>query len=257
MLGYGAVISDVQVTFRSGETADLIQKAYPLGNFIVGGFSGSVMIGFRLLHNLSNKLRIPPEIARSNAWDPPWVANEWAATAKAIFQSAPPEEKKLGVHILLVGISPNEHMGAPEFPRVYVIRFASPNFTPDFLRRAHVACSIGTGARIREYKRAIKPLFDIRSNMIQAEVAGFGNWARMLASSMSNVIEAHPKNGISKHLHVFALRRGELIHTNNDQTIFPSGEEPIVIEMPKVARSYGEFLAMAEQYKSSTSCATC
>jgi len=258
LFGYGAVISDVQVTFRTGQTVDLIQKAYPLGKFIVGGFAGSVMIGFRLLQNLGNKLRLPPEIAHSHAWEPAWVANEWAPIAKAIFQSAPAEERKLGAHFLLVGISPSEHMGAPEFPRVYVIRFSSPDFTPGFFRKDHVVCSIGSGAGIKEYKRAIKPLFDIRSNQIQAEVAGFSSWARTLACSMSNVIEAHPRNGISKHLNVFALRRGEIICTNNDETIFTPGEtEPIVIEMPKIARSYGEFLAMSEQYKASASCASC
>jgi hypothetical protein len=32
--GYGALYSDVQVTFLDGQTADLVQKAYPLSNFI-------------------------------------------------------------------------------------------------------------------------------------------------------------------------------------------------------------------------------
>jgi len=48
IFGYGALYSDVQVTFRDGNTKDLLQKAYPVSNFIAAGFAGSVRIGFKL-----------------------------------------------------------------------------------------------------------------------------------------------------------------------------------------------------------------
>jgi hypothetical protein len=67
LFGHGAVISDIQVTFRTGQTVDLLQKAYPLGRFIVGGFSGSVLIGFRLLQSLKDMLKLPSEVAHSYA----------------------------------------------------------------------------------------------------------------------------------------------------------------------------------------------
>src|SRR5437870_12835811 len=70
LYGYGALYSDVQVTFRGGMTRDLIQKAYPLSNFIAAGFSGSVRIGFHLLQSLSDCLRLPEEDLRTQAWDP-------------------------------------------------------------------------------------------------------------------------------------------------------------------------------------------
>jgi hypothetical protein len=55
--GYGALYSDVQVTFPDGRNADLVQKAYPLSNFIAAGFAGSVRIGFMLLQSLSDAMR--------------------------------------------------------------------------------------------------------------------------------------------------------------------------------------------------------
>ena len=59
MFGYGALYSDVQVTFPDGSTKDLLQKAYPLSNFIAAGFAGSVRIGFMLLDSLSQFLQLP------------------------------------------------------------------------------------------------------------------------------------------------------------------------------------------------------
>ena len=35
-----------------GSERDMLQKAYPLGPYIIGGFAGSVKIGFELLHSL-------------------------------------------------------------------------------------------------------------------------------------------------------------------------------------------------------------
>ena len=51
VFGYGALYSDVQVTFADGNTRDLVQKAYPLSNFIAAGFAGSVRVGFMLLQS--------------------------------------------------------------------------------------------------------------------------------------------------------------------------------------------------------------
>jgi hypothetical protein len=40
------MMSDVRVTFPDGRVRDLVQKAYPVGRYIVAGFAGSVKIGF-------------------------------------------------------------------------------------------------------------------------------------------------------------------------------------------------------------------
>src|SRR5450759_2701557 len=92
VFGYGALYSDVQVTFADGSTRDLVQKAYPLGNFIAAGFAGSVRIGFKLLQSLAVFLVLPDEALGSHASDPIWVATQWAPIARSVFEGAPPIE---------------------------------------------------------------------------------------------------------------------------------------------------------------------
>jgi len=50
LFGNSILVSDICVTFtdNSGQQkhVDCIQKIYPLGQFVLGGFSGSVKIGF-------------------------------------------------------------------------------------------------------------------------------------------------------------------------------------------------------------------
>jgi signal transduction histidine kinase len=120
LFGYGVMISDVRVTFRTGETADILRKAYPVGPYIVAGFAGSVLIGFQLLQSLHEFLFVPPSEAEADrvAWKPEWVAEHWAPEARKIFAKCPFAERKLGSHFLMVGVSPDENMGTPNSPRV-------------------------------------------------------------------------------------------------------------------------------------------
>jgi hypothetical protein len=67
---YGAMMSDVRVTFRDGRERDLVQKAYPVGPYIVAGFAGSVRIGFQMLESLAKFLIVPPNAPQPGAWEP-------------------------------------------------------------------------------------------------------------------------------------------------------------------------------------------
>lgn len=67
LFGHGVVISDIRVTFNNGASVDMLQKAYPVGNFMVAGFAGSVLIGFNLLNSLAKVLALPPEVAKTHA----------------------------------------------------------------------------------------------------------------------------------------------------------------------------------------------
>lgn len=69
LYGYGALFSDVQVTFKDGHTEDILQKAHPISNFIAAGFAGSVRIGFMLLQSLHEALRLSDEDLATLAWD--------------------------------------------------------------------------------------------------------------------------------------------------------------------------------------------
>jgi len=129
--GHGAMISDVKVTLQSGATHDLIQKAFRVGNYIVAGFAGSVLNGYRLLDSITLSLRLPPELASTHAWEPVQIAKSWAPIAKTVFEEAPLSEQNLGSQFLVLGVSPTQNAGAPEFARVYMVRFSAPDFTPD------------------------------------------------------------------------------------------------------------------------------
>jgi len=241
--GYGALYSDVQVTFPDGHTADLVQKAYPLSNFIAAGFAGSVRIGFTLLQSLSNAMNLPAKVLNTHAWEPKWVSHKWAPIAKSIFDSAPENEKVHRAYVLMVGVSPNENCGFGA--KVYFTRFASPDFRPCIMSRAIKICSIGTGARIKEYHRDLKPLFRLTSGILKGEVMNQGGWARTLGFSISRRLAEYPFAGISRHLHMLIIRRGDILVETSDENIYLPNGSRIEVRMPQVAWSYEQFRVLA------------
>lgn len=257
IFGTGALVSDTRVQFSDGATAELLQKAYPVGNYIAAGFAGSVRIGFDLIESLTNFMAVPVGTG-AHAWNPRGVASDWALTAKQIFDSAPPEEQRLQSQLLLLGASPVEHMGAPEFRRIDIARFASPDFTPRFAKRgALTVFHIGSGAGVREYVRGTKPLFRLGSGIHKAHMAGIDEWARTLAFSMTIAIRDHPNNGISQHFHVVAVRLGRIVMGTNDMTTHLNDGPPVELKMPPVARSWQEFMSLANEQRANASGAIC
>jgi hypothetical protein len=237
----------VQVTFPDGSTADLIQKAYPLSNFIAAGFAGSVRIGFQLLQSLSDFLRIPQEALETQAWDPKWVSENWAPIAKSVFDGAPAVERKApGTSILMVGASPTESCGLGA--KVYFTRFAAPDFRPCIMRRAIKVCSIGSGAKTREYHQSLKPLFRHTSGILQGEVMNPGGWARGLDFSVSHRLAIYPRHGISRHMHILIVRRGDIVVETNDESIYPPNGSVEEVRMPRVAQGYEEFRTLAKGF---------
>ena len=147
--GYGALYADVQVTFESGVTRDLVQKSHPISNFIAAGFSGSVRVGFALLQSLADCTKLPDEALETQAWDPVWVAtHQWAPAARSVFKAAPYKERDLGASVLLLGASPTENTGLGA--KMFLVRFAAPDFKPGIMARFIMSCSIGSGAGVLE-----------------------------------------------------------------------------------------------------------
>ncbi len=241
VFGYGALISDVEVTFSNGVRAPLIQKAFPITQYIAAGFAGSVQIGYRMLHELRGEAALPAR--QDQAWDPKLVANNFSERARRIFQTFPPAEQKLQCHLLLVGASPTEIH--PFGSRVYLIRMVSPHFVPGVMGNSIQACSIGSGARSKELKRIIKPLFRINSGVLQADVGNLGGWGQMLSHSVTMAIRAHPMAGISEHHHHIFVRLGSMTIQTNDMTTHHQNGTVSELRMPPVAKSYPEFLTLA------------
>ena len=245
---YGAMMSDVRVTFSDGTERDLIQKAYPVGPYIVAGFAGSVRIGFQMLESLAKFLIVPPNAPQPGAWEPEWVAERWKPLAVQIFESADELEQALRSQILLVGVSNKidpEVAANPRavlMPHACLVRFSSPNFDPLIKNKRLSVDHIGSGGGVEHYTKMMQHHFELSSETLKAEMAALGMWPKMLGSSVARLVAEHPHQGVSPHVHILVCRNGEIFTMTNDETRFPAGGgEPIEFKMPDVARSYQEF----------------
>jgi hypothetical protein len=257
LFGYGVMISDVRVTFANGRQEDLVRKAFPMAPCITAGFAGSVEIGFALLQDLAEALDPPDEVTNS-AWDPKWVAEHWSPRARAVFQSARPEERAGHAHILMVGVSPDENLGDAAFPRVYVVRFVDPLFEPEILDAPLSVMQIGNGSEVPEYGEAIRSHFEWGSQLsLDANAAGSGAWAHIVSHTLAATVRDFPIDGISPHVHILLIERGRISESKNDEGIFPEdGSGPIEVKMPAVAQNYAEFIAMCRTFGADAACAT-
>jgi hypothetical protein len=249
IFGYGAMMSDVRVTFSDGTTCDLLQKAYPVGPYIVGGFAGSVRIGFQMLASLAEFLIVPPNAPQPGAWEPEWVAQHWKPIAFQIFATADMLEQALRCQILLVGISNKidpEVAANPrgvQMPRACIVRFSSPDFDPVITTRRLSVDHIGSGGGVEHYTKMMQHHFELDSESLKAEMGALGMWPKMLGHSIARVVAEQPIEGVSPHVHILVCSNGQIFTMTNDETRYPSGGgEPIEFKMSEVARSYREFL---------------
>jgi len=84
-----------------------------------------------------------------------------------------------------------------------------------------------------------------------------GGSAQDFGFVISRALADHPREGISRHLHYAIVRReGIELHTN-DETIHPPQGLPVEIRMPNVARSYEQFMKMAEFFPHAAAGASC
>jgi hypothetical protein len=244
LFGYGVMVSDVRVSWNDGTHADLLRKSYRVAPFILAGFAGSVDIGLRLIGDMQNFLT-PPD-ASAGAWDPEWVANNWAPRAARLFAASPAEEQDCGAQIIIVGVSPDQRLGASEFPLVYNIKLDWPDFRPAYLPTPFSVCHIGNGSDVDQYEKAIADFFDISSPTLQAATAGPAAWAHMLGHSVGRLVADNPTEGISPHVHIQTCCLGNFYEGNNNTTrVYPDGRR-VDFQMPKIASTYAEFLSLCK-----------
>jgi hypothetical protein len=251
IFGYGALLSDIQVSVEE-QRFDILQKAYPLHKFIIGGFSGSVKIGFMLLQSLSDHLQISPNSDHLE-WDTLKIISNWAPIAKNIFNEAPPPEKKLKSKFLIVATSPHPAKGT--YPpgwdsQIYLIRFSSPDFKPQIMSKKGKFCSIGSGASITKLKRFFqeREKLGISDKRLQSEIMNPGGWVKNLEFSLFHLLSNNPQDGISKHFNILTITRNEIINRPcpNYKTYLPNG---LIIEdiLPKLAKNYDELKSMLKE----------
>jgi hypothetical protein len=249
LFGYGVILSDIQVSVGD-KRFDMIQKAYPITNFIIGGFAGSVKIGFMLLQSLSDSLYLPEELQATYAWEPLKIANAWSPIARDIFFSQPMEQQQLGSRFLIVAASPepDKKMSIPGWDsKIYIIRFSSPDFKPQIMSRRVNFCSIGSGSKVNKFQQHLrkKLKLGIFDKTLHAEVRNPRGWANNLAFSLFRLIDDYPQDGISKNMHLLTVRRGEMTERSMAyRSYLPDGQ---IVEdaMPKkIARSYDDMVEM-------------
>ena len=258
MLGqYAALVSDVQVTFGDGRTADMLRKAYPVGPYIVGAFAGSVYIGFALLQSLADALAVPADAPGNAAWEPNTVAEWWGPNvARPVFQGCPQQQRELGAQFLLVGAHPTEDNGIPGCAVPYLCRFSWPEFRPEIVRNGNSALSIGSGANIARYADSLKSMLDPRNGMLQAEVGNIGGWGRVVGFHVNRVVREHAVAGISSHVHIHLALRSSIELLNSDMNEY-RGDERVEVRMPRVAQNYAQFEEMATELRADIATAVC
>ena len=242
VFGYGAAISDVQVSWpQSGRVLNCLQKVYGLGPCLAGGFSGSVEVGFRLLADMA--IIINTTTPPGHAIVPRAFAHKWYRRARRFFSGQPTTIQQLGSELLLVGVSPGERIGDSPWPRTDVIVMRSrTGFSPEYA--TGIRClSIGSGSAVEVYREALQD----PQNLIQLDVGGSAGIALGLTAQLRHVISKYPQPGISRYTHLTMVRTDSITIQPMNFTDFESDGTVVRDHMPPVARSWEEFSALAQQ----------
>ena len=240
-LGFAILVSDICVarTARDGQKhyADCLQKIYPLGSFLLGGFAGSVKTGFRIIEALQREFKKAPN---GSAWNVDMISNTWLPRViRREFRTAAQPEQALGSSIILASAHPTRNRGDAPWPWTDVHVFSHPNFTPQKAGTLEVV-AIGKGAGVRTYMDALTATCSDFSFM-QAAVGGISSQAMVLAHRISRVVASGPIPGVSEFFQMGLIKRGESAIANHEYTVSNPDGTQVNHRFPPVARSWAEF----------------
>jgi hypothetical protein len=243
-MGYGTVVSDTCVTFENGFTANLVQKSYPVGRFVVAGFAGGVKNGFILLEDLVRYLE-EPDLNR--AWDPEWVAETWSGRAMRIYENNPEYMKDIETHILITGAHPTENAGFQGCAKIIGVVLKSPDFHPEFHFGGLDIYSIGSGGHVERYRELLAEIRKDFGQLFQMEIGNTGGYGRALDMLINQAIEDNPVQGISSYLHHFIVGRNHISGGATGRTDYRPDGSTIVHPRPPVATNWPELVRMASE----------
>jgi hypothetical protein len=237
---YGAMISDVRVTWGGGQHADVLQKIHPVGHLMLVGFAGSVELGFAMVNDMQQLFQGPA----GHVWFPRAASWIWWRRGRRIFASAPPHLRRLGCSLILVGVSavPSGFLRT----RSYAVRMSAPAFTPQFSRQGEWL-SIGAGAThsvARELAEAYeKNPFDF----LQVEQAGFGATIWSIAAHITERLLQTPHHSVSEaSLIGIVSARGFLLQGHSLTTDFGTSIAHKV-ETPPLLATWNDFVHYSRQ----------
>lgn len=229
IFGYGIVISDIRVTCQlTGKTMDVLQKAYPMGKWMVAGLAGDVSIGLTLLRSLQlffDEMNPAPD----ECCEPEWVATEWSKEAKRIYADVAHDNDIGECHILTVGLQPTstDTLGGAK-PCVSVYR--CPDFVPGTVVAGNRVQSIGSGADVSRYRDSLEHMLAGKDLVyMRGEQGSIGGFGRVIWHMLQRDVTLHPVEGVSPHFHLFLISLGGIEEWRSPQ-------------MPDVAHNWPELL---------------
>jgi hypothetical protein len=236
MFGYGALISDVRATWPDGRHLDALQKVYPVGNWMMAGFAGSVEFGFQTIVDME---RAFGETRAGYAWAPQIAAWRWYRRARRAFARAPARIQSLSSSILLVGVSPCTN-GLYHWTRC--IRMRSPSFTPE-LGRPPSWMSIGTGATHEiAGAYAAQDLGRFWETHAKGEIMNPGGAAFSTATAVALHLGRNPLALVSSQLQVGTVWQDKhVINTLDGQLFGPAWSSWKLVQPQGLATSWDEF----------------
>lgn len=190
LFGYGALISDVRVTWADGRHADILQKVYPVSRNLVAGFAGSVAFGFQTIEDLQRFCRSDD---RNTMWLPKRTAWEWRRRARYAFSRAPDWIRRSGAEVILAGAS--AEMNGP-FPWAHCVKMVAPDFLPQVVPPLQWD-SIGSGTVSVLARRYLVNAWGQHFDLFKAETMNPGGYVRTVAFNLMASLKAQPLEGVS------------------------------------------------------------
>jgi hypothetical protein len=231
------IAGDICVTWRHAGrdvTKNCLQKIYPVSENILGGFAGSVSIGFDVL----SEIRKRAVDARSLRI----MARTWLPRLMRYrFNLATDEHRKHRSQILLVGYHPDFEL-APNIWQVYAFRFSSPRFEPVSARRNH-CLGIGSGQAVEELRLAME---SAHAGLSQSRMNAGNPYflPQMMAARLRELLLKNPQTGVSEwFVYGTVMPQGLDIQPFSCNINSPTGVETIAA--PPIARSAEEFRIFA------------
>lgn len=258
LFGSAFLVSDICVTFTNKDgikrEVDCLQKIYPLGRFAIGGFAGSVNIGFDIIEKLQHEFTNSPPDAALNMHI---AANTWLPRViRRAFRDAPESEQKLGSSIILASAHPIKNRGDTPCPWTDIHIFSSPNFVPVASNPLEMV-AIGSGSAATAYMDEIRAL-SMDSGFLKAAIKSSKvGQASLLAHIVSTRLKNAQITGVSKMFQFGVITRGEYTIQDHEYIVHEQNGQKITHAFPRLARGREEFETISQELSCGVEAAIC
>jgi hypothetical protein len=242
--GFAYLVSDTRVRWGNGIEKDCLLKVFPLGQFLAGGFAGSVESGFAILSRLTLEFQQAPP---TTAWDLDAIAATWLPRVmRHVWKRQSDANRRLGSEIIIAAAHPTRDLGIAGVNATAVYAFRSPKFVPQKATargHGHAAIGIGSGEHVRKYTDMMSAYTASTEFQLSFE-QGARAQAMNLATTFATAVARSPVPGISEAVHIARITRGQVAVEGVRQQVLGPGGSVVKEVSPSTeyaARSYAEF----------------